>query len=367
MTTTTARLDRLEKNLLINGAFDFWQRGTTVSISNAAVGRLADRWSFRPGSANGTGTMLRSTNVPTQAQSGFQSTYSLQITAPASGGASSANTSVGLAYYMEGLDYTAIHSKACRYQFWVRSSVTGTYYAIFMNSDTSRYYLAAYTVSVANTWEKKTIDLTMDTAGTWLFDNSAGLIVMHILQVGSSRQAGTVGSWQTKTADGSPIATASQVDFWATPSATFQLAQAALYEGSFSNTVDINFHRAGSTIQQELAMCQRYYEKSYNIAVIPGTAGAGGEWTGASISDASGSSLFPIRYVVVKRTTPTFTAYSDAGTINKFDRAVNGAASVEQTALTSRAGEAGLGVYAGGTTGGDRNQIQCHFTADAEF
>jgi hypothetical protein len=292
------------RNLVINGNMDFWQRGTTVSVSNAAVGRLADRWSFRPGAANGTGTMLRSTSVPTVAQSGFQSTYSLQLTAPASGGASSANSSVVLGYLMEGQDYAPIHTTTCRYSFWVRSSVTGTYYVSFLNSDSSRYYLAPYTISAANTWEKKTIDLTMDSGGTWLFDTSTGLNISHILQVGSSRQAGVVGSWQTKTGDGSPVATASQVDFWATPNATFQLAQTMLTPGSFPASANVPFERAGRTIQQELTMCQRYCPAYYFNSV----SGPFGQFRTAS----DGSVQVP--FMTTARSVPTSISLVGGGT-----------------------------------------------------
>lgn len=311
MTSLTPRFDRLEgfQNPIINGNFDFFQRGVgPLSISNAAVGRLADRFNFRPSATQGTGSMARSTSVPTLAESGFQSTYSLQVTAPASGGASIANTATSIDTRLEGYDYAPFHGQTVTCFFWVYSSVVGTYYAAFCNSDHSREYLAPFTISVANTWERKAVTLTLDTAGTWLFDNGIGLAIHWILQAGSSKQSGAVGSWFTKAADGAPIAGPGGVDFWATPSATFRVAQVMMARGSFTAEDGPVFQRAGKTVQQELAMCMRYYEKSSDT-VNPINSGdySTSTYTGASTREV-------VRLTVQKRANATITTRSDTTT-----------------------------------------------------
>lgn len=256
------RIDRIEaaNQLIINGNLDFFQRNTTSSVSNAAVTFVADRFSFRPGAANGTGTMARDTLVPTFGQSGFNSTYSLKMTAPASGGAASSNTTVSIGYALEGYDYATIHASSARLQFWVRSSVTGTYTICFRNSDASRMYLATYSISAANTWEKKTIDITLDTLSspTWAFDNSLGMRIEWMMQAGSSRTSGTVGSWTTRAADGQPLGATGQADMWGTTNATFNIAQVMLVPGSFSSSTDLKFKRAGKNMAEELQKCHRY-------------------------------------------------------------------------------------------------------------
>ena len=55
----TPRLDRLDKNYIINGNFDFWQRGTSTSTSGVY---LADR--FRTSLSGGSYVVSRSTDVP---------------------------------------------------------------------------------------------------------------------------------------------------------------------------------------------------------------------------------------------------------------------------------------------------------------
>lgn len=66
---------KYNQNLLINGAFDYWQRGTTLSLSGtASTGYIADRFRHDQGGSSPASTYSRSTNVP---NSTF--TYSLNL------------------------------------------------------------------------------------------------------------------------------------------------------------------------------------------------------------------------------------------------------------------------------------------------
>lgn len=266
MTTTTPRIDRHEQQIIINGALDFWQRGTSFpTIANNTF--TADRFQYAK-AGTVVHTVSRSTDVPTLAQSGFQSSYSLLSTVTTAQPSIGASEGVFQRYKVEGYDYATIHGKACRLRFWVKCSVTGLFGVSFQSSGNSRAYIASYTINAANTWEVKTIDLTMESSGaSWLFDNSLGVAINFMLAAGTSLQT-TPGSW----INGNILAPTGQVNSVASNGATFQLAQISLIEGSFPSTVDIPFRRAGSTIQQEIAMCQRYYESSYSIGISWGTS-----------------------------------------------------------------------------------------------
>jgi hypothetical protein len=63
--------------------------------------------------------------------------------------------------------------------------------------------------------------------------------------------------------------------------------------------------------QQELARCQRYYEKSYDLGVLPGTALArtGQEFFGYYGTTGAAYS-FGVRYKTPKRAAPSVTLYS---------------------------------------------------------
>jgi len=114
----------------------------------------------------------------------------------------------------------------------------------------------------------------------------------------------------------------------------------------------------------ELARCQRYFEKTYDQGTAVATATATGSIgfrADQSGSTASAYGQIPIRYVVTKRATATVTFYDTAGTSGHWTSAgaVDGARDVAATSS-----------YSTGFTP-QMNQtfdlVSGHFTADAEL
>jgi hypothetical protein len=355
-------------NLIINGNMDFWQRGTTgFSIGLGYNQYTADRWCFGKDTTPSTITVARSTDVPTFAQSGFQSTYSILATNNATGNTPGAADSLFINNRIEGNDYQQIHGKSVRIQFWVKSSVTGTYSFLIINKVTagnSRNYATTYTINAVNTWEKKTIDVVMDTispTGVWNLDNTVGAVLHWSLAAGASVQTSVLNTWQTST--GQVSATTSQTNWAGTNSATFQLAQVSLVPGSFPTTASLNFVRAGRTIQGELAACQRYFEKSYDVGTVPGTAVGNGQHITFSYA-ASGTATYGARFLTPKRATPTtITLYnSSTGGSGTWRDSQNG---VDRTVSFDSAGETGFRILISSVAAIANNQG--HFIADAEL
>ena len=280
MASNTPRLDGLERNLVINGNMDFWQRGTSVACNFNDDKYLADRFVIDvwAASASATGTYSRSADVPTQAQSGFNSRYSLLYT-----NTSANSNSITVRYEVEGQDYQQIHAQKIRVQFWVKSSVAGTYSLGLQNgANQNRSYLTTYTIASANTWQKVAIDVQLDQTGTWNFNETAGLSILWGAGVPSFYGLSALNTWVSSRVTGYTGNTAS----WSTTSgATFQIAQVSLIPQDFTlagaSNVDIPFQRAGRTIGHELAMCQRYYFNS-NTATIGSYAVGGGTYGNVS-------------------------------------------------------------------------------------
>lgn len=320
MTSLAPRLDNYERNLIINGNFDFWQRGTSFSM----VGALADAYNtdrFRVdmGTNQATATVSQSTDVPTQAQSGYQSRYSLLY----SQGASATNCGANFKHKLEGHDFQGIYGKPFRLQFWVKSSVAGQFSVTFTNTlsaSPGMAYVATYTVG-SSTWTKIALDIPANTSGSWNFDNTIGMSIIWAFgnAGGEGASTSTVNQWQSvatytsfATGNATVIAT----------NATFQIAQVMLIPQSFTtagaSTVDVPFQRAGRSIQEELAMCQRYYEKSYDPDVVPGTAGVPINVTFIVFDTGSLARLFFVHgniFKTVKRAAGgVFKIYSEDGT-----------------------------------------------------
>jgi hypothetical protein len=131
------------------------------------------------------------------------------------------------------------------------------------------------------------------------------------------------------------------VDWIATNGATFYITGVQLEKGSSATAFEQRMYG------QELALCQRYYEKSYNIGVVPGTATI----EGAACFTTQRTSLyqdFPNqRYAVTKRANPTVTIYNTttggSGTIR------NPQASTNITATAISGGETSFTLFSEGT------------------
>lgn len=260
------------RNLAINGAMDFFQEreGNALALSTATAKSYAADM-FSASTAGPTAKSLsvtRSTNVPSQSQSGYQSTYSLQIanTTPLASLAA-ADIINPITYIMEGNDYSKIHSKKATYGFWFSTTVAGVYPIAFRNSAADRSYVTTFSASIG--YQFVTVTIQMDSTGTWLFDTSAGLQVTIGAAVGSTFQTSTLNQWQS----GNFLSTSTAVNWTAIAGATINMTQFSIVEGplGFGAT---GFQRAGDDFAAEFLLVQRYYEKTFDLGT-PVTQNAG--------------------------------------------------------------------------------------------
>jgi len=195
--TVNAQHPTTSKNLLINGGMNVWQRATSkASISNTSTDGYvtADRWETYNNSL-GTWTQSQSTDVPSA--QGFG--YSLKMDCTTADASPGADDELAIVQKIEGqnlqhLLYSTSSAKSLTFSFWVKSNKTGNYIAEFVRDFglPTRSVSKTYTINSANTWEKKTISISGDTAGSAINNNtSRGLQVQFFLAVGSNFQTGT--------------------------------------------------------------------------------------------------------------------------------------------------------------------------------
>lgn len=269
------------KNVIINGNFDIWQRGTT----SAAIGYgnlLADRWKVLN---NGTGqntTYSRDTSVPNAGS--LYSAKVQQLTSAATGVSEYCLTQI-----FETSNVYQLCGKTITMSFWYRASTTGSHYArIYCLQTGGTDVTTAFTVNAANTWEYKTISFSSFAAVTAIAtaDNANGGGV----QVG-------------------PIVFGSGVNRTVAINENFQITQVQIEAGSVATP----FSRAAGTIAGELAACQRYYLKY-------GGNGAYETFPGVLISYSTTQGEGPIALKSTMRAIPTITfgtlKISDVATYN---------------------------------------------------
>ena len=231
-------------NRIINGAMTVDQRNAGAAVT-ANASYPVDRWSIS-NTANGTFSAQQVSDTPV----GFSSSLKITITA-----AQTANTgNLAPVQVIEGnniadLGWGAAVAKTVTLSFWVRSSLTGTFGGSLRNSGSSRSYPFTYTISVADTWEYKTITIAGDTSGTWLTTNGIGISVRFSLYaVASSLQA--AGAWYNGNATGAT----GQTQLASTNGATFYITGVQLEAGSTASSFAHEF--VGDTLRK----CQRYYQ-----------------------------------------------------------------------------------------------------------
>ena len=168
------------RNLFINGEMQVAQRGTSASQTTTGF-KTVDRWEFVINSAGGY-TVSRDTDTP----SGEGLQYSQKIQCTSADSSLAAGDYVIWRQKIEGINlqqlkYGTSSAEKVTLSFWVRHSNAGqTFIVEFYNNNSAGIKLQSqsYTISAANTWEKKTITIDGDTA--LAFENTTdGELLMY--------------------------------------------------------------------------------------------------------------------------------------------------------------------------------------------
>jgi hypothetical protein len=288
------------RNRLINGSMVIDQRNSGASVTPTGNTYTIDRW-FAGLSQSSKFSVQRSTTAPT----GFINSALITSTSAYS---ITSTDRFAFSQFIEGFNCTDLgwgtaSAKTMTLSFQVRSSLTGTFGGAFQNNASDRSYPFTYTISAANTWETKTVTVAGDTTGTWLTNNEIGIQVRFSLGTGST-YSNTAGAWVA----GDYRSATGATSVVGTNGATFYITGVQLEVGSVATPFERRDYG------RELMMCQRYYEKSYDISVTPGTNTNVG-MLDYSISTQGGSFILTtIKFTVPKRGTPTMTAYTEGGT-----------------------------------------------------
>ena len=282
--TATAKItNRSNINLIKNGDMQISQRNGTSSISPTNNIFTVDRWQAVNDNASSKFTAQQVTEAPVGFHNSLKLTSSSAYT-PAS------NEVFGVGQKIEGLDtnwleFGSANAKSITISFHVRSSLTGTFGGSVLNSDMTRGYPFTYTISSADTWEKKTVTVAGATGGTWLTNNGIGIRVHFGLGANASR-SGTANQWSSTQYTFFPTGATQVIS---TNAATLYLTGVKVEEGDVATDFE---HRSYG---DELQRCKRYYE-----IVYPGTANPC--WTWAS-THAGWRAVFEVE----KRAAPTCT------------------------------------------------------------
>jgi len=297
------------KNLIINGGFDVWQRGTSFTAGSSYT---ADRWL-----TDSVGSHTRVTDAP----SGFA--YSLKLN-PTSG-----NAVVRQAIELPSAGIGGVFESGQQFtlSFWLKSSVDSesiNLYIASSNGVTGTTTQMVSSIGIATTttgWVKYTYTYTQPSA------------------VGASDICYNIVLYVT------------------TPTGDIYFTGIQLELGSVATDFE---HRSYG---EELALCQRYYQKSYSQGYYAGNAVPYGSirgWgNGTVISGAYA------RFPSEMRSQPSVTLYDLGGSVGKMTKLSGGGVQsngIAPNQIVSSASGISSRLYTG-----DCYETVFHYTADAEL
>ncbi len=289
------------RNIIINGDMSLAQRGTSVTgLQNSGGIYLIDRFSYRRDGtwSSAQFTMTQSTDVPTG--QGFATSLKMDCTTAESSPPSNVYASINQKFEGQNLQYLkkgTSSAESTTLSFWVKSNKTGTYIAEIDDDTNSRNINKSYTISSANTWEKKTITFAGDTSGTLNNTNAESLNVNFFLGAGSNFTSGTLAtSWESTTNANRAVG---QVNLADSTSNEWYITGVQLEAGTSASDfeflpVDVNLNR-----------CLRYF---YNLVDVP--AGDSQGYFAAGYLYNANRLYFLINFFVEMRGTPSVSAAS---------------------------------------------------------
>lgn len=332
------------KNKFINGNFDFWQRATSRAAAAQNI-YTADRWKVI-----GIGTTvapsqqlfaLGQTAVP------FEPTYYHRIVVASVAGA---NNLAVTQQSIEGVRTLA--GRTCTLSFYAKADAAKNMaieltqiFGTGGSPSASNQSIGSQLVALTTNWAKYAITIAVPTiAGKTLGTNGD-----DTLQLNFWFDAGNGGNLTTRSAN------------LGQQSGTFDIAQVQIEDGSTATPFEIR------PPQLELALCQRYYEKSYDVGTAPGTVTQAGNSV-AVLSPLASAVWRPgtmVYFKVTKRASPTVTILSPAtgvaGNARDFASGVDVAAAVNNTGCSA------FLWIASNSAAVTQYNLQTHWTADAEL
>jgi len=303
------------RNLVINGAMQVAQRGTSFTANGYGL----DRWIFDRYLAGSSRTMSQDTDAP----EGFS--HSIKY---ANGGV--AEDQYYFIHKIERKNFERLSGQTVTASFYVKASeaISDARWYLTVNGDgTGNDEVSTGTYDITTSWQRVTFTVTLGDFSGYTITDSGFMEMVPMLA-----------------ADPHPNIPAN---------ASLWFTGVQLEVGDTATPFE---HRSYG---DELARCQRYY---YQTALTSDYFETGG---GSVAALTTGDITFWGRFPVEMRAAPSFTAYDRAGNVGKCSRLHNGIAWYDNQAVTTVSWSKGY-LYAS-ASGANANNAAIHYKADAEL
>jgi hypothetical protein len=241
------------RNLIINGAMQVAQRGTSVTSTSSSFYQM-DR--FRVQDA---GNHSLTSSQESDAPEGFANSIKVKVASTFTTGAT---TLLAIGQLFEGQDLQLLkkgtsNALPVTVSFYVKSNLTGNIAVELLDRDSAfRHIVALVNISSANTWEYKTVTFAGDTSGVLDDDNDKSFDLQIYFGAGSNFTSGTLAtSWATYSAVNRCVGLdLGSNNFGSSTDNFISITGVQLEVGSVATEFE---HRS---FGEELALCQRYFQ-----------------------------------------------------------------------------------------------------------
>ena len=322
-----------QRNWMINGNFDFWQRSGAgaVGVGTTSV-YVADRWRFSRG-GSGTVQVQRSDVSPND-----ESKHSVLITGD-----------TGTQYVIMSQRIEASEAK----QLINETSLWISFWFYNGTGADCTPRVRIFTPTAEDDWSAWT-SVGAGTQGT---------------QVCPAGQWTKVYNWRDLTYNMVDLDKGFQVQIRLDTPGTMlddsgkhvRVAQVMVNRGP----AIAPFQRAGESIGAELALCQRYYEKTYRLDTVPGSASTPGAAGARHLVGANRLYMLNTTYKVTKRTTPSVSLW-DVGGVSGQYKEYNSAGTLTHSSFVDKSVNE-VGSYSNVTSGPGTGHYLFHWVAEAEL
>jgi len=315
----------LNKNYVINGNFDIWQRGILFN-SNSSITFCADRWQYKH-DATGSGTVERNEFAVDQNEVPNNPRYFLrhnQITAPTT------SSLWFLRYYVE--DVRSLAGKNVTLSFYIKADKNIAASCLFRNSFGNSNYsnITQSNFNITTSWQKIVLNNSYPVipAGMTIESNSSNQFIFEI------------------PADVCVI----------------DIAQVQLEEGNIAS----NFQYR--PIKEEISLCHRYYQKTFLPEIAPANnAGLSNSLCVRSVSNSGNSNLSVMwEFSTKMRATPSITRYNPGSGTSGYWFTNDDNTSI-QSGIESNSGTDRVTIQHTAASANPYKDYYIHATADAEL
>jgi hypothetical protein len=256
-------------NAIINGAFDIWQRGTSFAAAAGGQVYTADRFGHDRNGTGATVTISRQNFTPGAApQAGYESEYFLRVDQSVAGTGQTFNT-----FDQRVEDVRTFAGQTVTFSFWAKASTAETLRRItltqlFGSGGSTSVSVSSPEITLTTSWARYSVTLDVPSVSGKTIGANSFLRAQFLL----------------------PLNETFTIDIWGVQ----------LEAGSVATP----FRRNANSLQGELAVCQRYYQR---ISLSSGN-GVFGNY-GAAVGTTQALIPFPNKSTM--RVTPTSIEFSN--------------------------------------------------------